>query len=252
MKLLRAPGYGARPTGQSRNANVDKGLRFSYSYLDRRPRRIGCPQACTGGPNDHGSRAPGEAIRGGVLPGLLLRQGHRSAGEVRGPWLRGQGSPRRQGEARQPGPRQLGNAREADRRERGRLPAPGDPPEDRRAGGVLPRLQGGGDVARYPRRRHHHLREALHLHPDGEPARPGAPPDPRGAWRAARAGRPAPAPGAARGDPGRREPRHRGARGALRPARRAPDRRALRHHQRQAHAPEPLAHREPGRAQALP
>ena len=32
-------------------------------------------------------------------------------------------------------------------------------------GGVLPRLQGGGDAARHPRRRHHHLREAFTFTP---------------------------------------------------------------------------------------
>ena len=154
--------------------------------------------------------------------------------------------------AREPRARELGSAREADRRERDRVPAPGHPPEDRRAGQLLPRLQGRGDPARDSRRGHHHLREALHLHPDGEPARPGPAPDPGGARRAARARRPAPAARAARADPGGREPRHRGAGGALRPARRAPDRGAVRHHQRQAHAAQPVAHREPGRAQALP
>ena len=154
-----------------------------------------------------------------------------------------------QGRAR---PRQLGHAGEADQRERDRVPAPGHPPQDRRARRLLPRVQGRRDAAGHPRRGDHHLREALHLHAGGRSSRSGPAADPRGARRAARARRPAPAAGAARAQPDRRGLGHRGAGRAVRLARRAADRRAVRDDQRQAHAPQPLAHHQPDRAQALP
>src|SRR5881628_3705271 len=56
-----------------------------------------------------------------------------------------------QEDAGEPVARQLGQPREAHRRERDRLSAAGHPPEDRRARGLLPGMQGRGDPARDPR-----------------------------------------------------------------------------------------------------
>jgi len=202
--------------------------------------------------HDHGSCPSRKTIRARVLSGVVFGQGHRPPGEIRGPRLRGrvaQGAP--EGQARRPGTGQLGDAGKANRGERGRLPAAGDPPEDRRAHHLLPGVQGGRHPAGNPGGGHHHLGEALHLHPDGEPPRPRAAPDPRGARGAPRPRRPAPALGAPRPDPGRRGPGDRGPGGALRHAGRPADRGALRHDQRQAHAAQPLPYREPRRTQAL-
>src|SRR5882724_5982879 len=206
------------------NPSVDRGLPIRVHFYT----------------HDYRPDAPCETVRRRVLPGRPFRQGYRPLGQVRGPRLH-RGPPERAGEenADEPLPRQLGFAREADRRERERLPAAGHPQEDRRAGGLLPRVQGRRDPTRDPRRRHHHLGEAIHLHSGLRSARSRPAPDSGRARSVESARRPASPPRPARALAGGREHEHRGAGGALRFARRAADRRAIRHDQRQAHASEP-------------
>ena len=135
-----------------------------------------------------------------------------------------------------PHPGELGDPREPDRRDLGRLPAPGHPPQDRGAGRLLPRLPGGGQAPRHPRGRDHHLRQAARV-PRGAP-----PPRPRvrsrsprsrassASWTASTGSSPS-TRSRPRGPPGPRR-----ARRPLRLARRPADRGALRHDQREAHA----------------
>src|SRR4029453_16869890 len=149
--------------------------------------------------HDYRPDASCEAVRRRVLPGRPFRQGYRPFSEVRGPRLHGR-PPERAGEenADEPLPRQLGLAREADRRERDRLPASGHPPEDRRAGGLLSRVQGRRDPAGDPRRGHHHLGKAVHLHAGRRPARPRITANSGRARRPEGTGRPASPPRPAR------------------------------------------------------
>src|SRR2546425_3097050 len=225
-----ARSYRTSGDGMPENPSIDRGLPIRLHFLT----------------HDYRPDAPCEAVRRRVLPGRTFGQRYRPLGEVRGPRLH-RGSPERAGEeiADESLACQLGLAREADRRERDRLPAAGHPPQDRRAGGLLQGVQGRRYAARDPRRGHHHLREALHLHPGRGAPRPRAAADPRRARRAPRARRPAPPARPPRAEPRGRNHLHRGARRPLRLARRPADRRALRDDQRQTHAPEPVAHHQP-------
>src|SRR6267142_4384950 len=153
VRSYRTPGDGMRE-----NPSIDRGLALEIDSET----------------HDYRPDAPCETVRRRVLPGRPFRQGYRSVSEIRGPGLFGRPRHRApQEDADESLPRQLGQSREADRRERGRLPAAGHPPEDRRARGVLPGVQGRGDPARHSRRCHHHLREAVHIHPALRAARPG-------------------------------------------------------------------------------
>ena len=155
---------------------------------------------------------PHQAVRRRILPGLLLGPRDRPARQVRGPRLRRLPEDHVQA-PRRPDARELGDPREPDRRERGRLPAPGDPPEDRRAGRLLPRLPGGREAPAIPGAVIITSDKAASAsRPVPQPRRPRVPRDPRGARRAPRAGRPAPAPRAPRARGRRRTSGHRGAR----------------------------------------